>query len=256
MDGGEFLQTSHAPEPEHRPLPSSERQVRVLRSVVRPASGFLPIRRTQVLQRRAVGAQLVCHENLYATVLIHRFSEEFQSRLLVPGLRDEALQDLALVIDSPPKVMPLPVDLHEDLIEMPPPVAGFHALDTAFADLRGEHRAEPIPPEPHRLVADVDAAFVQKILHVAERQGKSDVQHHRQTDDFRAAVKALERVRFDHVPTLRGRPARLNRNPSDSALAVDLHEDLVEVPTPAARFHSLDAPPSVVLYDDAINTNG
>jgi len=44
--------------------------------------------------------------------------------------------------------------------------------------------------------------------------------------------------------------------PQIVSLAVDLHEHLVEVPTPATRFHSLDAPLSVVLYDDAINTNG
>ena len=66
-------------------------------------------------------------------------------------------------------------------------------------------------------MADVDAAFVQQILHVAERQGKPDVEHNRQADDFRAALKALERIRFGHVPTLRGRPARLNWNLSDSA---------------------------------------
>jgi hypothetical protein len=38
VDGGELLQTSHAPEPEHRPLSSSERQVGVLRPVVQPAA--------------------------------------------------------------------------------------------------------------------------------------------------------------------------------------------------------------------------
>ena len=37
-------------------------------------------------------------------------------------------------------------------------------------------------------------------------------------DDFRAAVKAFERGRFGHAPTLRGRPAPLNRNLSDKAL--------------------------------------
>ena len=31
LNGGEFLQTSYPPEPQHRLLPSSERQVRILR---------------------------------------------------------------------------------------------------------------------------------------------------------------------------------------------------------------------------------
>ena len=64
-------------------------------------------------------------------------------------------------------------------------------------------------------MADFDAAFVQQILNIAERQREPNVQHHRQANDFRAALKALERVRFGHVQTLRDRPARLNRSLSD-----------------------------------------
>ena len=30
---------------------------------------------------------------------------------------------------------------------------------TATADITGEQRPEPVPPEPHRLVADINAAF-------------------------------------------------------------------------------------------------
>lgn len=43
VDRGEFLQTSHAPKPLHRPLASSERQVRVLRPVVQPATALLTV---------------------------------------------------------------------------------------------------------------------------------------------------------------------------------------------------------------------
>ncbi len=59
-------------------------------------------------------------------------------------------------------------------------------------------------------MADFDAAFVQQILNIAERQREPNVQHHRQADDFRAALKALERVRFGHITTLRGSHTRLN----------------------------------------------
>jgi hypothetical protein len=37
-------------------------------------------------------------------------------------------------------------------------------LNPALPDLRGEHRTEPVPPEMHRLMTDVDTAFVQQIL--------------------------------------------------------------------------------------------
>jgi hypothetical protein len=41
MDGGEFLQTSHPPEAQHRPFSSSEWLVRVLGPIVQPATRFL-----------------------------------------------------------------------------------------------------------------------------------------------------------------------------------------------------------------------
>jgi hypothetical protein len=45
-----------------------------------------------------------------------------------------------------------------------------HARDAAPADLGGEDRPEPVPPEAHALVADLDAALVQHVLDVP--QGK------------------------------------------------------------------------------------
>jgi hypothetical protein len=88
------------------------------------------------------------------------------------------------VIDGPPKLVRLAVDLHVHLIEMPPPVAACaHSLHPFASDLGGKHRAEPVPPEPHRLVADVDATFVEQVLDIAERQGEPYVHHDRQADD-------------------------------------------------------------------------
>jgi len=73
--------------------------------------------------------------------------------------------------------MLLATDLYDYLVEVPPPVAGFHALDPAIADLGGEHRAKPMPPETDRLVADINAALVQQVLDVSKRQREPDVQH-------------------------------------------------------------------------------
>ncbi len=63
-----------------------------------------------------------------------------------------------------------------------------------FPDLRGEHRAEPVPPKTHRFVTDVDTAFGQKIFDPTQRQRIPDVHHHRQTDDFGGAVEITEGV--------------------------------------------------------------
>ena len=59
---------------------------------------------------------------------------------------------------------------------------GPHPVDPLPADFGGEHRTEALPPEPDRLVADVDPALVQQILDVPQGQREPDVHHHRQTD--------------------------------------------------------------------------
>jgi hypothetical protein len=41
-----------------------------------------------------------------------------------------------------------------------------HRLNAATTDLGSEDRPEPVPPEPHRLMGDVDAALVQQVLDV------------------------------------------------------------------------------------------
>ncbi len=215
MNGGEFLQTSHAPKAKHRSLSSSKRQVRILCPVVQPVTGFLTIRRPDFLQCSAIGAQLVRDENVRPPMPLHCFLQEFQGCFLVARLGNEAFKHLAFVIDGPPQVVAFAIDPHEHLVEVPSPSTGSQTLNPALPDLRGKHRAETAPPKPNRFMADFDAAFVQQILNIAERQREPNVQHHRQANDFRAALKALERVRFGHVQTLRGRPARLNRNLSD-----------------------------------------
>jgi hypothetical protein len=93
-------------------------------------------------------------------------------------LGDVAFQHLAFVIDSPPKVVFLAVDLRENLVEVPLPAAGFHAVDAAFLDLGCKHRAEAMPPEPDGFVADIHATLMQNILDIAQREREPHVQHH------------------------------------------------------------------------------
>ena len=54
---------------------------------------------------------------------------------------------------------------------MPPPLRiAAHVPDASLADLGGEYRAEPVPPKPDGLVADVDPGLGQEILDVTQRQ--------------------------------------------------------------------------------------
>jgi hypothetical protein len=41
-------------------------------------------------------------------------------------------------------------------------------LNPFSSDLRGKPRAKHVPPKSNRLVANLDAAFVQQILHISE----------------------------------------------------------------------------------------
>ena len=52
------------------------------------------------------------------------------------------------------------------------------------ADLATSHRTEPVPQEPDRLVADIDAALEQEVFDLAQRKRIANVHHHRQADDL------------------------------------------------------------------------
>ena len=64
------------------------------------------------------------------------------------------------MIDGPPKGAALTVDLDEHFVQMPSRLRpGAQPPCALLAGLVRKHRAKPMPPEPHRLMADVDAAF-------------------------------------------------------------------------------------------------
>ena len=79
-----------------------------------------------------------------------------------------------------------------------------------FSDLVGEHRTETVPPEPHRLVTDVDAPLEQNILDLPQRQRIADVHNHHEADHLGRAVEITEGIA--HRPRLRMPPARLGRD--------------------------------------------
>jgi hypothetical protein len=95
-----------------------------------------------------------------------------------------------------------------------------HRLHPPATDLGSEQRAKSGPPKPQRLMADVDAALVQKILDVAPRQREPDVHHHRQPDDPGGCLEVAKGSAICHPATLSGRLIELNKLSSDNAHAV------------------------------------
>ena len=119
------------------------------------------------------------------------------------------------MIDGAPEVVPLTVDLHQNLAEMPLPTARPHTFDPSFPDLVGDHRAEPMPPETNSFVANIYAALVQQIFDVSQRKWEPDIEHHHQADDFGDGLELLEREAFGHPMTLPSAMPRLKRSSSD-----------------------------------------
>ena len=71
------------------------------------------------------------------------------------------------------------------------------------------------------LPADVDAAFVQKILQIAKRKRETNVHYYGQADDLWARLGVTKGGTFCLPATLIARPARLKKSSSDSAASRD-----------------------------------
>ena len=64
-------------------------------------------------------------------------------------------------------------------------------------------------------MADIDAAFVQQIFHIAKGQREPNIQHHSQANDLGASFEIPKRGAFCHSARLRNHPARLKAVFSD-----------------------------------------
>jgi hypothetical protein len=93
-----------------------------------------------------------------------------------------------------------------------------HSVNPSATDLSGKHRAKSVPPKSNRLMADVDAAFVQKILHIEKRKRETNVNHHGQADDLSARLEVTKGGTFCRPERIGGCPARLKKSSSESAV--------------------------------------
>ena len=212
VNRGEFLQTSHAPEPEHRLLSSSKWLVGILGSVVFPTTNDAALMIAESLHRRSIRGKAIGHDLIDKTMASKRFSQEFQRRLLVTTLCDKALEHFSLMIDGAPEVVLHAIDLHEDLVEMPTSMPeGPNRLDSAPADFCRENCPEAVPPEPHRLMGDVDPALVEQVLDVPQRQRVADIHHHREADYLGARLEIPENTGVAHPVRLDALPVSGNR---------------------------------------------
>ncbi len=169
------------------------RLVRVLNPVVESPTRTLFFERAQISQRRLVGCEAICDDFFSFAVPLHKFPEEFQCCGFVSALRDDSFENFTLMIYGPPEVVSLAIHLHENLIHVPFPFRECpQLLNTLSPDLRGKHRAEPVPPVADGFMADIDPALVKEIFDIPQRKWKPDVQHHRQADDLWTGFEILK----------------------------------------------------------------
>src|ERR1700722_9638299 len=134
--------------------------MRILSPIIVAGAAPVPISGANFFHCRGVGPKPVGDDALRSDVFLHDPLEKLQRRSLVPLRGDDRFQDLAFMVDGAPEIAELAVDLHERLIQMPPPLdEAAHVRDASLADLGGEHWAKPVPPKSDGLVADVDPAF-------------------------------------------------------------------------------------------------
>jgi len=159
-----------------------------------PPTAFLVGDVTNYFHCRTVGAKPVSHDRTWPAIAFHHPLEKLQCSLAIPALRRKDLQYLAFVIYRTPQIIRLAIDLHEDFVQVPTPLRIRSSLNAMFSDLVGEHWTETVPPEPNRLVTDVDAPFEQNILDLPQRQRIADIHHHHEADHLGQAVEITEGI--------------------------------------------------------------
>lgn len=80
MGRGEFLEARHPPEPQHRPLSSSEWKVAVFSPIIDVATDLLSVLVANLFHRSAVGPQPVRDDGSGRAVALHGFLQEAQGR--------------------------------------------------------------------------------------------------------------------------------------------------------------------------------
>jgi len=96
--------------------------MRVFSSIIHPALRFPLCSVPDRSHRGTVGSQIVCYDDFWPTIPLHRFCQENKGRRTIPSLRDIGFKYLTFMINSPPKVVCLAVDFYEHLVQVPLPV--------------------------------------------------------------------------------------------------------------------------------------
>ena len=109
------------------------------RPVIEPTSTLLTLHVSNRFHCSSIGAKLIGHDGPWPAIAFHRPLEKLEGCPAIPALGGENFERLAFVINAP------------------------------LPDLGGEHRTEPVPSHPHRLMANIDATLEPQALDLPQR---------------------------------------------------------------------------------------
>ena len=169
----ETLRMSGGLEPPHAFLPLSRRLVRVLSAVVQVP--VLPVSNAghDDSFRGGVAAQLVRHDHTRPTTTsgLQQLAEEPHGGKSVALWLDQNIDDNAVLIYSPPKVMTHAVDVEKDFVEMlfvsGPGTPSPQAIDVLFAELA--------TPAPDRFIGDQHSPCGHHFFNIAKAHAEPKV---------------------------------------------------------------------------------
>ena len=144
----------------------------------------------------AIASQFISHDlSGFATVTSQQTLEKPFSRSTVTLCLQVHINHVAVLIYGPPKIMLLPIDFHEHLIdEESVTIASMLSLQSSGVD-----GTKLDTPEADRFATDGDASFGKQIFDVAVTQIESVVEPNCVTDDVRWESVALVGI---HAPIL------------------------------------------------------
>jgi hypothetical protein len=198
----EPLGLSRCLEPPHLALSLPGRLMRDLSTVVRVLPGVMDHGWQDLPVCRRVAPQLVCYQTpRRAPLPFQELPEEPFGRTGIAIPLNQDVDHISILIHSPPEVLALPLDGHEELVQVPdvphPPL-----LTLEFP---GVVRAKLLTPLPDGFVGNHHSSLSEKFLDVPKAQRETMVQPYGVTDDFRREPESVVAASVGfHQPSLPG----------------------------------------------------
>jgi hypothetical protein len=105
---------------------------------------------------------------------------------------NEDIDHIPVLIDSPPEIVPLTLDVHEELVQVP----DVSPTTLPAPKVLGVVEPELLTPLANGLMGHDDSPLCQEVLDIAEAQTESMIQPDGVTDDLRWESVSVVVVRF------------------------------------------------------------